>query len=316
MKYWSAATVASPDVFGPRVRVPAHWAAKGFGQRAPHSGLSMSGITVYGCDKGKPHCREYIEVQLTEPLVVGQRYYVEMWVSHLPRSLQCNNLGFYFSEKPINELTDRELPFEPQFKSEKIIDCSHKTWQRLAGRFVAQTEAEYLIIGNFSPDSLTQTHTDREDALQFGYYYLDDVLVKKVPPILPIPVKDDDLTRLQLEEGMIVTLQNIYFEFDSWELHPRSYIELKKLLTIMKNNPGMIIELRGHTDDRGSEDYNLKLSEKRALAVVQYLQQHGIGEHRTRYRGFGASQPIAPNDTPEGRQENRRVEFLVIQKLQ
>ncbi len=115
---------------------------------------------------------------------------------------------------------------------------------------------------------------------------------------------------------MIVTLQNIHFEFDSWELHPRSYVELKKLLKIMRDNHGLIIELRGHTDDKGTNEYNYELSEKRALSVVQYLQKNGIGEHRTRYRGFGSSQPIAPNDTADGRQENRRVEFLVIQKLQ
>lgn len=62
MKYWSAATVASPDVFGPRVRVPSTWAEKGFGDKIPRTGHSMSGITVFGCDEGKPHCREYIQI--------------------------------------------------------------------------------------------------------------------------------------------------------------------------------------------------------------------------------------------------------------
>jgi outer membrane protein OmpA-like peptidoglycan-associated protein len=316
MKYWSAATVASPDVFGPRVRVPSHWAEKGFGEETPRTGHSMSGVTVYGCDEGKPHCREYIQIQLAEALVVGQRYYVEMWVNHLPRSLRCNNLGFFFSEKKVSELTDQVLNFEPQFYTKKVVDCSKKNWQRIAGRFVAESESEFLLIGNFFPDTLTQVKANEEDHLKFAYYYIDDVLVKKVPPILPIPVKEDDLTKLNLEEGMIVTLQNIHFEFDRWELHPRSYVELKKLLKIMRDNPGLVIELRGHTDDKGSNDYNFELSEKRALSVVEYLKKNGVGEHRTRYRGFGSSQPIAPNDTSEGRQENRRVEFLVIQKLQ
>ncbi|MCR9286795.1 MAG: OmpA family protein [Bacteroidetes bacterium] len=316
MKYWSAATIASPDVFGPRVRVPSHWAKKGFGEQSPRTGHSMSGITVYGCVEGKPHCREYIQIQLSEPLVTGQRYYVEMWVNHLPRSLRSNNLGFYFSEKKVSELTDQVLDFEPQFYSEKIIDCTETNWQRVAGRFIAEAEAEFLLIGNFFPDTLTKTQVNRKDSLKFAYYYIEDVLVKKVPPILPIPVKEDDLTKLNLEEGMIVTLQNIHFEFDHWELHPRSFIELKKLLKIMRDNPSLVIELRGHTDDKGSNDYNFDLSEKRASSVVQYLKENGIGEHRTRYRGFGSNQPIAPNDTKEGRRENRRVEFLVIQKLQ
>ncbi len=314
MKYWSAASVASPDVFGPKVRVPSHWAEKGFGDQKPRNGESMSGITVFGCDEGKPHCREYIQIQMNEPLVVGQRYYVEMWVNHLPRSLQVNNLGFHFSQKKISEITDKELNLAPQFSTEKIVEVESGEWVRIAGRFIADIEAEFLVIGNFFPDSLTETKAICEDYLKYAYYYIDDVLVKKVPPILPIPVKEDDLTKLELEEGMLVTLQNIHFEFDKWNLHPRSFIELKKLLKIMKDNPEMIIELRGHTDDKGDDEYNLNLSEKRAQAVVDYLKKNGIGEHRTRHRGFGSSQPIAPNDTSEGRQENRRVEFLIIQK--
>lgn len=314
MKYWSAATVTSPDVFGPKVRVPAHWAEKGFGEQSPRTGDSMSGITSYGCDEGKPHCREYIQIQMSEPLVIGQRYYVEMWVSHLPRSLQINNLGFYFSEKRISEITDKELGLVPQYSTEKIVEVDNGEWVRIAGRFIAATEAEFLVIGNFFPDSLTKHKANCEDNLPYSYYYIDDVLVKKVPPILPIPVKEDDLTKMELEEGMLVTLQNIHFEFDKWDLHPRSYVELKKLLQIMRANPGMVIELRGHTDDKGEDEYNYELSERRAQAVVKYLEKHGIGEHRTRHRGFGSSQPIAPNDTPEGRHENRRVEFLIIQK--
>ena len=98
MKYWSSATNASPDVFGPKVRVPDHWQKKGFGKQNPRSGHAMSGITVYGCEEGKPHCREYIQIQLSEPLVVGQDYLAEMYVTHLPYSLRSNNLGFHFSD--------------------------------------------------------------------------------------------------------------------------------------------------------------------------------------------------------------------------
>ncbi|MEM9992267.1 MAG: hypothetical protein AAF738_10925, partial [Bacteroidota bacterium] len=88
MKYWSSATAASPDVFGPKVRVPSHWTDKGFGDQYARTGESMVGMTIYGCDNGKPHCREYIQVQLLEPLVQYQNYYLEFWVVHLPRSLQ------------------------------------------------------------------------------------------------------------------------------------------------------------------------------------------------------------------------------------
>jgi OmpA-OmpF porin, OOP family len=314
MKYWSAATTASPDIFGPRVRVPAHWADKGFGKQTPRSGHSMSGVTVYGCDKGKPHCREYIQIQLAEPLVEGQNYEVAMWVNHLPRSLLINNLGFFFSEKKIREPTDGVLDLHPQVNEARIIDASKGKWVRVSGMFKAEQEANFLVIGNFFPDSLTAVRTTGKDPLLYAYYYLDDVSVKKLPPILPVPVKEDDLTKVHLEKGKVVPLKNIFFEFDKSELLPRSFVELKKLLKIMRDNPKMVIEIRGHTDSKGEDDYNLPLSEKRAKAVMRYLTENGISEHRAHYRGLGSSEPMASNQTPKGRQMNRRVEFLILQK--
>ena len=90
VKYWQSATTASPDAYSPKTRVPDSWAEKGFGLARAHGGKNMAGITVYGCVHGKPHCREYIEIQLSEPLVAGQDYWAEMWVSHLPQSLRTN----------------------------------------------------------------------------------------------------------------------------------------------------------------------------------------------------------------------------------
>jgi len=312
MKYWSSATNASPDVFGPKVRVPDHWEKKGFGKQSPRSGLAMSGITVYGCEQGKPHCREYIEIQMSEPLVKGQDYLAEMWVSCLPNSLRVNNLGFYFSDTKIDEITDRVLPLQPQAFSSEVLEVRGKEWILVSERFVATSEAEYLVIGNFSQDSLTTVHPGPEGSLPFAYYYIDDVLVKKIPPILPIPVPEDDLTNIKLEEGKSIALRDIYFEHDESELMPRSFVELKKLLKIMQENPGLAIEICGHTDNTGGSDYNRILSEKRAKAVSDYLNKSGVPGNRTSYRGCGSAQPIATNATPKGRQLNRRVEFIVL----
>ncbi len=313
MKYWSSATNASPDVFGPRVRVPAHWMEKGFGKQIPRTGHSMSGVTVYGCGQGKPHCREYIQIQMSEPLVAGQDYWAEMWVSHLPQSLRTNNIGFYFSENKIEEITDGLLAFNSQVKADEILEGKNHKWLKVCGRFRAETEAEYLIIGNFLPDSLTKTKPADEGSLPFGYYYIEDVLVKKVPPILPIPVREDDLSKIKLEEGKVVALRDIYFEFDKWELMPRSFVELKKLLKLMMDNPHLAIEICGHTDNSGEDDYNQSLSEKRAKSVVDYLNTNGVRQERTRFKGCGSTQPVATNNTEAGRQMNRRVEFVILQ---
>ncbi len=314
MKYWSAATMASPDVFGPEVRVPMSWAEKDFGKQTARTGEAMAGITVFGCDEGKPHCREYIQIQLSEPLVVGQHYYLEFWVSHLPRSLQVNSLGAHFSLTRTDVITDRVLELSPQVWAENILDASDHRWVPVAGSFTAETEAEYLVIGNFFPDSLTQSRSVCEDHYKYAYYYVDDVLLRKEEPILPVPLKEDDLTLIPMEAGQTIRLKDIYFETDKAELMPRSFVELRKLVKIMQENPSMVIEIHGHTDSRGGDEYNLDLSERRARSVVRFLNRSGVAPERTRYKGFGSTRPIASNASDDGRQLNRRVEFFIVRK--
>ena len=314
MKYWSSPTSASPDIFGPKVRIPKHWADKGFGEQKARTGLSMVGITMYGCEDGKPHCREYIQVQLKEPLVIGQNYYFEFWVNNLPRALKTNNLGAYFSNQKINSAIDELLEMPPQINTTQIIAPTKNGWIKIAGRFQAQEESDYLIIGNFFSDEATSVKAPLYQPLNYAYYYIDDVLLKKEEPILEVPIKEDDLTKIPLEEGDIITLKNIFFETDKYELLPRSFVELNKLLKLMRENSGMIIEVRGHTDIRGSDSYNQYLSRKRAKAVVLFLIENGIDPARTQYIGYGSSRPIADNITAEGMQLNRRVEFKIISK--
>ena len=76
----------------------------------------------------------------------------------------------------------------------------------------------------------------------------------------------------------------------------------------------MVIQINGHTDIRGDNIYNLDLSQRRARAVVEFLYKNDISTERVKYKGYGSNQPIAPNETEEGRQLNRRVEFLILQK--
>ncbi len=315
VKYWSAPTSASPDVFGPKVRVPTHWKEKGFGGQKARTGTSMVGTTLYGCEDGKPHCREYVQIQLKEPLVLGQNYYTEFWVSDLPRSMKVNNIGVHFSDEKIDIKGDPILDFRPEVKAKDIVTSPSGTWVKIAGRFQAKTEANYLIIGNFMTDTLTSMKmSTAPQPLNYAYYYIDDVLLRKEQPILSVPIKEDDLTKITLEEGKVVRLKNIFFDHDKAVLLPRSYIELNKLVKLMNENPSMVIEINGHTDSVGKDRYNIYLSRKRAKAVVEYLVENKISRNRMRYKGYGSAQPIADNDTKEGRQLNRRVEFLVIKK--
>lgn len=136
--------------------------------------------------------------------------------------------------------------------------------------------------------------------------------VRKVEPILPVSIKEDDLTRVPLTVGKVITLKDIFFDSDRSELLPRSNVELDKLLQVMRDNPRLEIEIIGHTDNVGDVNYNLTLSRRRATQVMEYLSKNGIATRRMQVSGFGASQPIAPNESDETRFLNRRVEFRIL----
>lgn len=123
-------------------------------------------------------------------------------------------------------------------------------------------------------------------------------------------VLDIDLEKA--EEGTTAVLQNIFFDVDKYDLKEKSVTELQKIRRFLKENPLMRVEISGHTDNTGSDAYNVQLSQKRAQAVYDYLVANGIDPRRLTPRGYGSRQPLAENTTEEGRQKNRRIEFKVI----
>jgi OmpA-OmpF porin, OOP family len=108
-----------------------------------------------------------------------------------------------------------------------------------------------------------------------------------------------------------VVLNNIFFEFDKFELQEKSKAELNEVVLFLKNNPAIKIEIGGHTDNLGTESYNQQLSLKRAMAVGSYLKAQGIISERVKEMGYGSQKPIKANDSEENRQLNRRIEFKI-----
>ena len=110
-------------------------------------------------------------------------------------------------------------------------------------------------------------------------------------------------------EGRVI-LYDILFDYDKATLKQESDKQLQYIVTLLLQNPELKVEIQGHSDDEGEEAYNLTLSDKRANTVLQYLQLFGIGSERLLSKGYGESQPVATNDTEEGRAKNRRVELV------
>jgi outer membrane protein OmpA-like peptidoglycan-associated protein len=111
--------------------------------------------------------------------------------------------------------------------------------------------------------------------------------------------------------GTIMSLADILFDFDKAVLRREAELNLAKVAVILDQFPEMHIFVEGHTDNVGKEDYNQKLSERRAVAVRDFLQSQGVDAARMETQGFGMSQPVTPNDTEEGRQKNRRVDLVI-----
>ena len=148
-----------------------------------------------------------------------------------------------------------------------------------------------------------------------GYYAIsDNIDVTELKEYQEIK-RDLYLTPIsKMKVGEIVRLNNIFFEFGKATLKEESYPELKKVVILLNDNANMQIEISGHTDNVGSDDANLKLSQDRAQSVVDYLIENGIKKNRLVAKGYGETQPVATNDTDEGRALNRRVEFKILKK--
>lgn len=123
-------------------------------------------------------------------------------------------------------------------------------------------------------------------------------------------VKDVQLKKVAV--GSRIILKNIFFDFDKATLRPESVAELERLKKLLTDVPSLKIEISGHTDNKGSSEYNKTLSQNRAKAVVDYLISKGIDQSRLRFAGYGFDRPVASNDTDAGRQLNRRTEFEII----
>lgn len=121
-----------------------------------------------------------------------------------------------------------------------------------------------------------------------------------------------DLYLAPIEIGQVVRLNNVFFDFDKWDLRKESFVELDRVVTLLRENEAIEIEMSAHTDSKGSDDYNFKLSDERARSVMNYIVSKGISASRIISQGYGETKPVVPNDTDDNRQLNRRVEFKIL----
>ncbi len=140
----------------------------------------------------------------------------------------------------------------------------------------------------------------------------DTIGVMQDKPIKNMPIKKTDLpVPVSLKSDSIIVLNELLFEVNSYQLNKELFPTLDSIATYLSKQPQATVNISGHTDNTGKEDYNLTLSSQRAEAVAEYLLDKGVNPDRVTFEGLGSALPILPNDTAEGRRKNRRVEILI-----
>lgn len=304
-----------------------------------HSGEYCAGIIHYlpGDDIGqKDDYHEWIRGQLRAPLKPGRKYRVECWVredstiirEHLsqvysPKSpvapVRAGNLGFFFS-------VAGGIPSgKPQVNFADPI-VTNGDWVRLTATFVPDQPFQFVYVGNFFEDRLTANsltaerhkEIDRKNAdakfpfdriKRAGYLCIDDISV--------VPEPEPEAATRTLEEQLLKDRKftfnaGVLFDFGKADLRPEASPALDSLVAFLKKHPAARLGISGHTDDVGSDEYNLDLSGRRAKAVYNYLLNAAIPPEQIEWKAFGESRPVADNTTEEGRQKNRRVECVLL----
>jgi len=267
---------------------------------------------------------EYIQGKLASPLIEGKEYEVEFWVSlgeYSPLSASC--LGAFLSADEIERKGGRPLKVQPQIRSTNFITDTNN-WVKISGTYIAQGEEKFITIGAFPRKGVKDYKLRMSREIWFlllgspnASYYIDDVKVElkrvdKGSQQKELDTLTRDLDRIDTLALNPVILENVFFDVGSSRLGKESNVELDSLISFLNSNEHIHIQLNGHTDNSGIEKENLKLSAGRVKAVRDYLVSGGINSSRIKFIGFGSLHPIRSNNTEQGKQANRRVEFVIV----
>lgn len=299
VKIWSTPNNATPDFITVSSK-----SIHTFGNT--HSGFNMIGLIT------QPNWYEYADVQLIEKLNKHTTYTIEFHVKRSKINFMVGTnpsvdpgfaspyFGIFLGKKPF--LTKRNKPIRatPQITIPKKTWIG-KEWVKISKQFTPTDDFDYLCIGQFQPLS------DSNHQVISGYLFVDDIKIEEI--------KSLDLMNLDsFEIGTIIPLKNIFFETGKAKLKEESFQELNAVISFLKKNKTISIKINGHTDNKGFRKNNQKFSEKRAKTVFDFLINNQIPPRQLKWEGFGETKPKVENQTTENRNENRRVEFEIINK--
>ena len=338
---WSQPTDGSPDYFHACSKKGSGVPKNKFGDIKAAQGEAYVGMHLFVVKHQFSNYKEYLMGHLKKPLEKGARYAVQFDIALAgeaqfaidqigafltPQPIQVNTYGMIFSLETFNlechNVTTSKYP-RPQVQtpaSEKITNT--RSWRTIVDTIEAGGDEQFIILGSFFPNKeVHSAQVNPEGKYSSAYYYFDNLNVTQVSPPPELPSKPEKVIEDEPENvpevdstevGFTFELENIYFEFDKSYLKPGSKEELENLYGFLKRNKDLRIEIQGHTDSVGSQRYNQRLSERRAITVKRYLEQKGIAGDRLKAEGYGKRNPLRSNRTDTGRAKNRRVMIRIL----
>ena len=319
---WKAPTLGSTDYFNGcsnSMGTPDNFN----GTQIAENGSAYTGFYLYAPED----YREYIQTELLGPLQNGGEYQLILYLSRAENSdFAIQDIGVLFSDSQLTVNTKKALTKRHWYATGSAKHhyfeikgdtywLNSEEWIRLELSFVAKGFERYLVIGNFNNNSRTRVKKTSRDSKKGAYYYIDGLSLTASSTTV---IVQQDVAELNLDGTVALNtnhrFQNVLFEFDRSLLLDTAKADIEKVYRYLQNNGNLKIHIEGHTDNIGTEMYNRSLSDSRCKAVVNYLRELGLAEDRISWRAHGGDQPIAENDTDEGRRLNRRVEFMLVKK--
>ncbi|MBL7855058.1 MAG: OmpA family protein [Cyclobacteriaceae bacterium] len=237
--------------------------------------------------------------------------------AYYSRGMDPENLDIFRVKLPLFKVPEPVIVVKG-----KLVDA--KTGEPVGAKIVYERLSDGKVVGETFSDPRTgeyeihlpggelygfraeeKNHISSSQSLDLRDYKSDATITGKDVTLEPIQVA-------AVDTNVTITLNNIFFDFDKATLRKESFVELDRIVSLMNERPTMQVEISGHADATGPEDYNLQLSGRRARSVSAYLAKKGIAQDRITTTFFGETKPVDSNSTVEGRRKNRRVEFKIV----
>jgi OOP family OmpA-OmpF porin len=322
---WWQATEGTPDYFNAcsdKVGVPNNV----FGEQPAQDGVAYVGLVTYSSGNMRNY-REYVQTKLTRELTAGELVCIEMYVTAADF---CNyvtdGFGVLLSEQKVSSGNQTVLNMRASMNNPQLnmLDEAND-WVLLSDIYKATGGEKYLTIGNFQKDRDLKVIRRTQDMGSKGngnwsYMYIDNVSIKPVKKKEECSCENEYWASiavdppLELSEYNKIKLDAVLFDFDQDILTDTAMKQMEEVYTLLKKNRSMYMEISGYTDVIGPDGYNLELSKRRAKRVIEHLKEKGISESRLTLTYFGKQNPVADNASEDGRHQNRRVEFQILEK--